>query len=228
MTIQWQYPNGLFRQFAILICLSGLMVQDAQATPTRHTHVRALPLGVSAKSYFYLLMERRNPGSYYDHTETLLLVRRDIFNGRLQERIKLRETRFFDSDANENWRKEELPTAGIDLGKYLRKHGVQMVFPTSTPQDWKVEKNQLVRTEKGKTQVLVREDVMVQPMNDLVPEFGASTGDHEFRIGTSFEGHSLAGLKVPEGLLVIIESGKAEYELDFCQHVVFVPDSAPR
>lgn len=44
----------------------------------------------------------------------------------------------------------------------------------------------------------------------------------------SAESHSLAGLKVPEGLLVIIESGKAEYELDFCQHVVFVPDSAPR
>ncbi len=224
MSTQRQRSNGHFRLLAILLCLTSLMVPEAQATPTRHTWVRATPLGVSETSYFYLLMERRNPGSYYEYTETLLLVRRAISNGRLQERIKLRETEF-SADADDVWSQTERPTSGIDLGKTLRKYGVQMVVPISTPTDWKVEKNQLVRIEKGKTKVLVREDVMAQPLAELVPEFGESTGgDHEFRISAAFESHSLKGLKPPSGMLVIIESGTAEYESDFCQHVVFVPD----
>lgn len=228
MSTQRQQPNGHFRLLAILLCFMSLRVSEAQATPTRHTWVRATPLGVNETSYFYLLMEHRNPGSHFNFTETFLLIRRDITNARLQERIKLRVTEF-SADADDVWRKTESPTSGIKLGKYLRKHGVQLVFPVATPKDWKIEKNQLVRIEKGKTKVLVREDVMAQPLAELVPEFfEKSTGDHEFRISAAFESQSLKGLKPPSGMLVIIESGTAEYESDFCQHVVFVSDSALR
>lgn len=228
MTIQRQSAHGHFRRLAILLCLTGLIAQEAQATPTRHTWVRATPLGVNETSYFYLLMEHRNPGSHYSYTESLILVRRDIRNGRLLERIKLRETEFADVEDNNVWQKKELPSAGVDLGKYLRKLGVQMVFPTELPSNWKIKKNQLVTVEDGKTQVLASESVMVQPLAELVPEFGEPKGDHEFRIGAAFESRGLPGSKTPQGTLVIIEFGKAEYESNFCQHVVFVPDSSSR
>ncbi|MFM9964205.1 MAG: hypothetical protein ACKV2Q_23620 [Planctomycetaceae bacterium] len=227
MTVQRQRIHNRFPMLALVLCLIGLMASDALATPTRHTWVRATPLGVSETSYFYLLMERRNPGSYYNYTETLLLVRRDIRNGRLQERIQLRETEF-SADADDVWSQTERPTAGIDLGKYLSQHSVQTAFPIHLSADWKVEKNQLVMVAKGKSKVLVGKEVMAQPLAELVPEFGEPTGDHEFQIGAAFESHGLKGLKTPPGTLVIIESGSAEYESNFCQHVVFVPESALR
>ena len=217
-----------FRLLACVLCVSALLATDVLATPTAHTQVRAIPLGVNDSSYFYVLSERRNPGSYYDYSESLVLVRRDISHGRLEERIKLRETVFSQresqSGAEGEWKREERPTSGLDLGKYLAQNGVQMVFPTKSPKEWKVEKQQLVRVEKGKAHVVIDAAVMTQSLVDLMPEFDYSNSTHELRISAAFQTQVLPGVKTAHGMLVVVEAGAADEETSFSQHVVFVPN----
>ncbi len=147
----------------------------------------------------------------------------DLRNGRIHERIRLRETEYSDPQTNDVWQQKELPTADIDLAKYLRTQRVQVVFPTQAPPAWKLLQNQLLEsTPKGKDRVLIPKEALTRTFSDLIPDLGEPDSDSPPLISAVFKSSALPGTKPPTGLLLVIELGEAEYESHFCQAVVFV------
>lgn len=213
------------RAFCVLVMfgLSSSCERYAFATPTRHTWLRVTPLGINEDCYFYLQMEQRNPGNYYTRTESLSLIRRDIRTARLLERIIFRETEYFDYEANGVWQSRQLPVAPFNLGEYLDRHQVQMVFPGSVPEGLSLIDDRLMeRLSKDRIVERVSREAIREPLNDLIPEFGPYKDESGFRIRSACEVAGPGGLDLQKGCLLVLETGEAEFESNFCQHVVFV------
>ena len=170
-------------------------------------------------------MQRRHGRSYYQYTESLILMRRDIASGRLKERIKLRETLYVDPDASGEWQAKEATTSQLHLGDILRRYKVQVAFPEPIPKDWRIADDRLVGLQKnGKPIVHLEPNVILQPLDNVNGEFGDDSDDSGFRIVSAYRASGPGNLKLPKGRLAVLEAGSAGGETDFCQHVVFVRD----
>jgi len=201
------------------------------ATPDPSTWVRVTPLGLNARSYFYLETIYNNPGSHipfltpgshYSYSETLNVVRRDIRTARLQERVTLRNTEYTDVDTYGDWKSQERPTAGFNLTEYLTRHQVQTVFPVDAPKELKLIDGSLVELmADGQTTELSSEKVLRQQLQEL------PFGWMEFHAPKIRAVYNLAGPSpqdIPSGRLVLIESGYPQGETNFYQQLVYVRD----
>jgi hypothetical protein len=83
------------KRTTLLICFVSLLFSlPAWATPEESVWRRMTLLGINNQHYFAYVVERKNPGSYYDYTDRVLVEKYHIKTNRLTETLLVRETAY--------------------------------------------------------------------------------------------------------------------------------------
>lgn len=86
--------------------------------------------------------------------------------------------------------------------------------------------NQLVDVSESKRRVVVSKVVLTHGLDHWdVLGGGLSNEDRKVRLNSAWSASAPGKLKLPQGRLVVVESGKAEGESNFWQNVVYARDT---
>ena len=134
------------------------------ATPDASTWKRELLIGANDTHFYSYVIERENPSSYFEYTETLLLAKYAITTGQLAEKITIRKTLHLDKEGNNNWTTEEQLTTPFDLNHFLTENHVSYAFPNNIGDAQIVVKTEGFFLQDEKSQVVLL------PKSKVVPQ----------------------------------------------------------
>lgn len=121
------------------------------STPERANWRRIIFIGHNETFYYYYQLERIQPGSYYNYTEKLYLIKQFIETDSIVEIINLRETIFqsdpMDTSSSIQYAKTEKIINPINSEKYLISENVNYQFHSMKYNYGKAEK--LILNENG-------------------------------------------------------------------------------
>jgi hypothetical protein len=114
----------------VIAAVFGILLPAAQshATPETQSWHRERLLGANEKEFFFLKIERDNPGSYYEYTDRVKICRAPHANPAAVEEVLIREIRYVDSSATGRWIGKELSHKSFDLTSFLLENHIQMAF----------------------------------------------------------------------------------------------------
>lgn len=113
-----------------VMCLLALVCTvQVWATPGSSTWKRQVLVGCNYSHFYSYLIERNQPGSYYEYFDTLSLAQYAITTGELVKQTVIRKTHYIDPYAEENWMAEEQQQTPFDLNKYLFENQIEYAFP---------------------------------------------------------------------------------------------------
>lgn len=101
-------------------------------TPNPSTWTRELLLGASDEVYVAYVLERKNPGSYYEFTERHYLSTFNVADGSVVEQHLLRETLHRDTTTLGEWARVDTVHETIDAGQYLADRNAGLAFSDNT------------------------------------------------------------------------------------------------
>lgn len=216
-------------QFVLKIVAFGSLlvagVTPCLATPSPSVWVTVTPLGMNTRDFFFLKYETRNPGSHYNYSETTSLVRCRTTTNELVESVLLRDAEYAADGNDEEWQCHEKSVIPFDMPKYLRDQKVHLLQLAGS-QGLRVIGNQLVDVSESKRRVLVSKAVLTHGLAHWdVLGGGLSDEDRKVRLSSAWSASAPGKLKLPQGRLVVVESGKAEGESNFWQNVVYARET---
>lgn len=98
-------------------------------TPNPSTWTREVLLGANDEVYVSYILERKNPGSYYEFTEKHYLSTFNVADGSVVEQLLLRETFHRDTTTLGDWVRMDTVRETIDVDQYLADRNVGVAFP---------------------------------------------------------------------------------------------------
>ena len=159
---------NIFRLVTLISAL--LFITITHATPSATTWQRESLIGCNEKYFYTFILERNNPASYFEYTETFSLAQYEIASRKLVNKTVIRKTRHIDKQADGHWVKEEQQTNVFDLNQFLSKDNLVYIFPADMSEtQWFVQADGIyLQGDKGR--------VILVPKSDLtttVPWFNA-------------------------------------------------------
>jgi hypothetical protein len=139
--------------FRLLLLMGALLVTTAiYATPSAVIWQRESLIGSNAKYFYTFILERNNPATYFEYTETFSLAQYEIANSKLVNTTVIRKTHYVDKQADGNWVKEEQLTNAFDLNQFLSKANLGYAFPADISEtQWLVQADGIyLQGDKGK------------------------------------------------------------------------------
>jgi hypothetical protein len=200
--------QNIFR--SVLFMGALLVTTVTHATPSAAIWQRESLIGSNDKYFYTFLLERNNPATYFEYTETFSLAQYEIASRKLVNTTVIRKTRHVDEQADGNWVKTEQQTKAFDLNQFLTKANLNYAFPAdSGDTQWLMQADGIyLQGDKGK--------VILVPKADLTTKV------------SWFNAYSkIAGLyELKNNYYVLLESGDElggrSLENDFQQTIIIV------
>ena len=176
---------------------------QARATPDSSQWRRMTLLGVSDVHYFAYVVEKENPGSYYDYTVRVVIEKYHTKTNRQISRAVVRETAYHLPDPEKRtWTHQDKKHPPLELGAYFVRENIHALFPENWKRDMGVAYVQggLYLT-RGKKSVLLR-------------KLGASrlVEDDDTRIAAIFIGEGYA--------FIVVQQGELYLDMDYVQKIL--------
>ena len=148
--------------FRLLLLMGALMITTIiYATPSAVIWQRESLIGSNTKHFYTLILEKNNPASYFEYTETFSLAQYEIASRKLVNTTVIRKTHYIDKQADGNWVKEEQLTSAFDLNQFLSKASIGYAFPADISEtQWLVQADGIyLQGDKGKAILVPKTDL---------------------------------------------------------------------
>lgn len=195
-----------------LVTLMGtlIFITITHATPSAATWQRESLIGCNEKYFYTFILERNNPASYFEYTETFSLAQYEIAGGKLTNKTVIRKTRHVDKQADGHWVTEEQQTNAFDLNQFLSKDNLVYIFPAARSEtQWLVQAEGIyLQGDKGKAILVPKSNLAT-----TVPWFNAYS-----RIAGLYELNNNYYVLLEQG----DELGSRSLDNDFQQTIIVV------
>lgn len=141
----------------------------ARATPDASVYIEQTFLGANAENWFYLETIRRQPGSYYEHTEVLRLCARRKSDAALVDSVLVSEVRYARDPATlRDLPSESRDLPPFDLTEYVRRHAIHLAGASGLGQPAVLDSTGVYFAGDAKRVYFIRSTAMRRPL----PEWG--------------------------------------------------------
>lgn len=181
------------RKTTVLLSLVLIfLAAQSWASPDKSQWRRMTLLGTNQQHYYAYVVERENPGSYYEYTVRSQIEKYHIKTNRLITATIIRETSYSLPDPEKpKWTQVDKTLPSVDLGAYLKQENIDASFPETWKRDMGIAYTKGgLYLQRGTKKVLLR-------------QLGASrlVEDEETRLASLFVNQGYAFLVVQQGHL---------------------------